>query len=141
MLTLALADLPFLNHLTRKVHGPSYGLLPEGQSLRAIYHDPIQQQSSEAEVNQVQRLLTEMTPPPLTDLMELDYDGDSGQLPSNNDADVASDLFPPPSPLARVVRTLREMVSHALHSRRAGLGEPRRSRTTLSFGRRLRPLL
>jgi len=126
VLTLALADLPFLNHLTRKVRGPSYGLLPEGQSLRAIYHDPIQQQSSEAEVNQVQRLLTEMTPPPLTDLMELDYDGDSGQLPSNKDADAASDLFPPPSPLAHTSGDLLPPPSPLTHTDLSGkeISEP-----------------
>ena len=136
MLTLALANLPFLNHLTRKVFGPSYGRLPglpEGQSLRAIYHDPIQPQSSEdqAEVNQVQRLLAETTPPPLMDETQRDYDrdlgplpsnedadmasdyhGDLGQLPSNEDADVASDVFPPPTPLAHTSLSGEEISEH-----------------------------
>jgi len=124
--------------LTRKVYGPSYGRLPEGQSLRAIYHDPIQPQSSEdqAEVNQVQRLLAETTPPPLMDENQWDYDGDLGQLPSNedadmasdyhgdsgqlpsNDADVASDVFPPPTPLAHTSLSGEEVSEQ--HSALAG---------------------
>jgi hypothetical protein len=95
MLTLALADHPFLDHLTKKLGGPSCGRLPEGQSLRVIYYDSIQQQSSkdQAEVNQVQCLLLEMTPLPLMDENQCNYDGD---------ADVASDIFPPPTPLAHM---------------------------------------
>jgi len=108
---LALANLPFLNHLMLNVGGESVRRLPEGQTLRTIYvgadrpsedYDTLQQQSAEdqLEVNLVQSLLSETTPPPVVDESRCDHDHDSidpGQQPWNVEADVSSDGFPPAS--------------------------------------------
>ncbi len=109
---LSLATRPFLNNLVRKLGGESVGRLPEGQTLTALYsaanrpseaYYALQQQSTEdqLEVNQVQILLSETTPPPVVDESQCDHDRDSiepGQRPWNVDADMASDGFPPATP-------------------------------------------
>jgi len=103
---VALANHPFMNNLTQKIRGESVGRLPEGQSSRAIYlgadppseeYDALQQQSTDdqSEVNQVQSLLSENTPPPVVDESQFNDGCDSEQQPGNVDTDVASDGLPP----------------------------------------------
>jgi len=105
MLIVALANHPFMNNLTLKIRGESVGRLPEGQTSRAIYlgadppsedYDALQQQSTDdqSEVNQVQSLLSENTPPPAVDESQFNDGCDSEQQPWNVDTD-ASDGLPP----------------------------------------------
>jgi hypothetical protein len=106
---LSLGNLPFLNNVMRKVGGESVGHLPEGKTLTVIdseadrprkAYNALQQHSTEdqLEVNQVESLLSETTPPPIVDESQCDHDHNSidpGQELWNVDTDVASDCFPP----------------------------------------------
>ena len=140
---LSLATRPFLNNLVRKLGGESVGRLPEGQTLTALYsaanrpseaYYALQQQSTEdqLEVNQVQILLSETTPPPVVDESHCDHDHDSigpGQRPWNVDADVASDGFPPVTPSVHTIPS-GEVIRGASHKPSAAVAQkqPQRPR-------------